>query len=72
MGLTLLLDELDEASGKDKSKPFAEPESAPTVESRSNLLDTEVVASWRSLARDIFSNAQTSVDVLNDLLNYDK
>ena len=74
MGLTLLLDELEEAFGEEKPKAdeanHVPPESA-LAQSHSTV-DTEQVESWRSLTRDIFSNAQTSVDVLNDLLNYDK
>ena len=63
MGLSLQLEEIESALGMEpKNGPLAK---APKV-------DEARARDWLDLGREVLLNAQSSVDVLNDLLNYDK
>jgi signal transduction histidine kinase/ActR/RegA family two-component response regulator len=71
MGLTLMQDEIAISLGYKSSDDFLEcTESNNQLEKLSELKQKESV--WLNLVQDIQSNAQSSIDVLNDLLNYDK
>ena len=61
MGLTLLKEEIAQSVGYKNAQEML---SADKSDSRDG--------SWFTLAHEVLLNAQSSVDVLNDLLNYDK
>jgi signal transduction histidine kinase/CheY-like chemotaxis protein len=64
MGLALMEEEIGSALG------IHSKNSSPVHLKKK--LDEDHAAEWLSLATEILHNAQSSVDVLNDLLNYDK
>ena len=71
VGLTLLLDEMTtKEENTDKATDTA------TISRESSLSDDQIqnalTRGWRTLTNDVLGNAMTAVDVLNDLLNYDK
>ena len=63
MGLSLMEEEIGSALGTNYK------DSSVVLKKK---LDEDHAAEWLSLATEILQNAQSSVDVLNDLLNYDK
>jgi signal transduction histidine kinase/CheY-like chemotaxis protein len=69
MGLTLLQEEIAMSLGYSTVEDFAAA-SQDEVLSRSQIAGKD--QEWLNLAHEVQVNAQSSVDVLNDLLNYDK
>jgi signal transduction histidine kinase/ActR/RegA family two-component response regulator len=72
MGLTLMQDEIAVSLGYKSSDDLLErTENNDQLE---KLLSKEKQKAllWLTLVQDVQSNAQSSIDVLNDLLNYDK
>lgn len=65
LGLKLLQDEMIRFAGSKSSK-----ENPKCIPMEVQLQDT--VTDWSNLSEDIMVNARSAVDVLNDLLNYDK
>jgi len=63
MGLTLLKEEIAQAAGFKNAQEMLDSDKAD---------DSTRDGSWFGLAHEVQVNAQSSVDVLNDLLNYDK
>lgn len=63
MGLSLMLEEIGAALG---------PHLNDGKILRTRKVDKENATEWLHLTREVMTNAQSSVDVLNDLLNYDK
>lgn len=85
MGLFLMQEELSKALGWDPTLSAPSPSSLNLIdeESHARMEPTENMATstvinrtkllqWRQVTQEVHSNAQSSVDVLNDLLNYDK
>lgn len=75
MGLTLLQEELARALGYDEPEQVLDDSSHSKKAESSKIIKSEGLrhlSSWYDLTREVQDNAQTSVDVLNDLLNYDK
>jgi signal transduction histidine kinase len=71
MGLTLMQDEIAVSLGYKSSDDFLEcTERNDQLEKPSEL--NRKATEWLTLVQDIQSNTQSSIDVLNDLLNYDK
>lgn len=64
MGLMLMREELDKAM-KDAKKEITSSKVSPSV-SNAGLFE------WKGVTDEILENSQNAVDVLNDLLNYDK
>ncbi|KAJ1416544.1 histidine kinase-like ATPase, partial [Ochromonadaceae sp. CCMP2298] len=62
LGMTLFSTEIDGLGAKLAGK---------SLEEVMGLLQ-EIVADWRQIALDVLDNTEAAVDVLNDLLNYDK
>ena len=63
MGLSLQLEEIEAALGiESKNGPLT----------RVPVIDEAHARDWLELGQEVLMNAQSSVDVLNDLLNYDK
>ncbi|KAJ1438103.1 histidine kinase-like ATPase [Ochromonadaceae sp. CCMP2298] len=62
LGMTLFSTEIDGLGAKLAGKSLAEV---------MEVLQT-IVADWRQIAVDVLDNTEAAVDVLNDLLNYDK
>jgi hypothetical protein len=62
LGMTLFSTEIDSLVGKMEGK---------SLEEVMGVLQT-IVADWRQIAVDVLDNCEAAVDVLNDLLNYDK
>jgi signal transduction histidine kinase len=71
MGLQLLQDGMDRISSHHQSKA---PSTTVSTEPEDNRKDamTEALPEWRLLTEDIIVNTSVAVEVLNDLLNYDK
>jgi len=71
LGLELLVEEL-----KNMAHTFASFSSSPFLAATSSaeLFQSvrESLANWLELAADLMGNSESAVDVLNDLLNYDK
>jgi len=57
----------DDERGRTSKAPLSSPNTANRAST-----DAALLAGWKDLAGDITRDAQSSVDVLNDLLNYDK
>jgi signal transduction histidine kinase/CheY-like chemotaxis protein len=77
MGLSLLQDECANVLGHKSSHEMLKREGSQgnLMQLAANTLDDvwkNRVAEWFYLLQDMQNNAQSSVDVLNDLLNYDK
>lgn len=73
MGLTLLQEEIAMSLGFNSIDTMAaadEPAVQAAAEKKGDKNGDS--SNWFSLASEVFVNAQSSVDVLNDLLNYDK
>ena len=71
MGLTVMQDEIAVSLGYKSSDDFLECiEENKQLVAQSEL--QQHASMWLTLVQDIQSNAQSSIDVLNDLLNYDK
>ena len=71
MGLTLMKEEIAVSLGLKSSDDILEyTERNDQLVKQSDL--KQHASGWLTLAQDIQSNAQSSIDVLNDLLNYDK
>ncbi|KAJ1427491.1 hypothetical protein B484DRAFT_75574 [Ochromonadaceae sp. CCMP2298] len=62
LGMTLFSTEIDNFIAKLAGKPLEEV---------MEVLQT-IVADWKKIAVDVLDNTEAAVDVLNDLLNYDK
>ncbi|KAJ1406156.1 hypothetical protein B484DRAFT_404234, partial [Ochromonadaceae sp. CCMP2298] len=62
LGMTLFSTEIDGLVGKLAGKSLEEV----------TAVLQETVADWRQIAVDVLDNCEAAVDVLNDLLNYDK
>ena len=63
MGLTLLKEEIAQSVGFKNAQELVDSD---------RRVDSNLDRSWFNLAHEVQVNAQSSVDVLNDLLNYDK
>ena len=84
IGLSLMQEEQAQAAGFSKAEELTahldqleQPEQLPSARTTPNPagrqhLSTSKIFDWFSLAQDILLNAQSSVDVLNDFLNFDK
>lgn len=71
MGLTLLQEEIAQSLGFQSTEAMLEADDETRLTaSKKNRQDGS--ESWFHLASEVQTNAQSSVDVLNDLLNYDK
>jgi signal transduction histidine kinase len=73
MGLQLLHDDIARLAGLNPGEDSQT--SASTSKSASTPIDGSLqdkIRSWLDLSEDILSNTHSAVDVLNDLLNYDK
>jgi signal transduction histidine kinase/CheY-like chemotaxis protein len=72
MGLTLMQDEIAVSLGYKSSDDLLE--CTENKDEPEKLLSEEKQKArlWHTLVQDVQSNAQSSIDVLNDLLNYDK
>ena len=78
LGLSLLQDEMEQAATESNTN-IKEPNSSeasathPTTRQQEGLREFHTkLDGWRHLTREICDSAESSVDVLNDLLNYDK
>ena len=74
MGLQLLQSEIGKVLAvgiPKKDEPKASCEESNKAEKTCDVM-TENLKEWSCLSEDILSNATSAVDVLNDLLNYDK
>jgi len=67
MGLMLMREELDKAM-RDKTK---KPHTAMNGNGTASVPHNEM-SEWKGVTDEILENSQNAVDVLNDLLNYDK
>jgi hypothetical protein len=75
MGLTLLQEEMGTALGCPAPSTDCVPASHEEQQQRQLKLKSvsaEDANEWQKLSQEILNNAQASVDVLDDLLNYDK
>jgi signal transduction histidine kinase/CheY-like chemotaxis protein len=80
MGLTLIMEELEASIGYDASSAAAinnnQDETVPLTTNTNSTQQGNAFhgnkSQWFLLAKEIQTNAQGAVDVLNDLLNYDK
>ena len=66
MGLTLLQHEMDRAC------PGSKEELSPGVEDKNAVVKRSQIADWLDLAEIVLDNTYSSVEVLSDILNYDK
>lgn len=74
MGLTLMKEEMAQSLGYKSAESMVAEDGetkASSDDSSGSSMDT-AAREWFGLADEIQSNTQTAVDVLNDLLNYDK
>jgi signal transduction histidine kinase len=72
MGLTLMKEEMAQSLGHKSADAMLE---TPENKGKSRINDKkaeEAGKDWFNLAHEVHTSAQSSVDVLNDLLNYDK
>ena len=72
MGLTLMKEEMAQALGYKSAEDMIQ---SPETKNKPSTLDDkaqEAGKEWFDLAHEVHTSAQSSVDVLNDLLNYDK
>lgn len=72
MGLTLLQDEMEKVMKTKAKADSPHYQTQPQSNDEPQPIRENGVEEWRSLINEILDNAQSSVDVLNDLLNYDK
>lgn len=76
LGLALMSDEMSTAlGGVSGSKYLSQQRTATTNDTAGAMVksvESKNVIDWLSLAKEVSCNAQSAVDVLNDLLNYDK
>ncbi|KAL3919986.1 MAG: hypothetical protein SGILL_003481 [Bacillariaceae sp.] len=72
MGLTVMKEELAQSLGHKSAEDMLATMNPNAKVSSSGNLKEESSKEWFNLAHEIHTSAQSSVDVLNDLLNYDK
>ncbi len=72
MGLTLMKEEMAQALGYKSAEAMIESPETKTQSNLQNKAAEEAGKDWFDLAHEVHTSAQSSVDVLNDLLNYDK
>jgi signal transduction histidine kinase len=72
MGLTLMKEELAQSLGYNSAEDMLENPEIKTKPTTQDKQSEENGKDWFHLAHEVHTSAQSSVDVLNDLLNYDK
>lgn len=75
LGLSLLQDEIAsavDATIKARGESTSHSPATAAGDNSNGLLSTQQMEEWMDLTREICDSAEASVDVLNDLLNYDK
>jgi len=72
MGLTLMKEELAQSLGYNSANDMLESPEIKTKPTKLDKQSEENGKEWFHLAHEVHTSAQSSVDVLNDLLNYDK
>jgi len=75
MGLTVMKEEIAQSLGyKSADEMLESPEKGNSkgLKNKSSAKKEESSRDWFNLAHEVHTSAQSSVDVLNDLLNYDK
>ena len=69
MGLTLMHEEIASALGY---TPITKDQQRKRVPPSSTALDKDAATGWFKQVNQLLNNAQSAVDVLNDMLNYDR
>jgi len=72
MGLTLMKEEMAQKLGYKSAEDMLEHPDKKTRKPKGDKKSQESDKEWFNLAHEVHTSAQSSVDVLNDLLNYDK
>mmetsp|Transcript_18985 Transcript_18985/g.47137 ORF Transcript_18985/g.47137 Transcript_18985/m.47137 type:complete len:904 (+) Transcript_18985:165-2876(+) len=72
MGLTLMKEEMAQSLGFKSAESMVVDDDKVNAKSNTDNGSDAAAREWFSLADEIQSNTQCAVDVLNDLLNYDK
>lgn len=72
MGLTLMQHDFASALGLRRSSGGARTTTTTAVPCGDDKVDLEKLQEWMQLSTQVYQNAETAVNVLSDLLNYDK
>jgi signal transduction histidine kinase/FixJ family two-component response regulator len=72
MGLTLMKEEMAQSMGYKSAEAMLENPDQRDLKKKRSKEAEEAGQDWFNLAHEVHTSAQSSVDVLNDLLNYDK